>query len=380
MTTFRGFNVGLLCIYLFFTASNSYVKGAWAQSPDTTSSIQLIPRTKEDRERRYQDEHRIVLAVRVMDFLGKPVTGLKADDFSLLDNQKPQKIARFREVDGKTFTVKTHVIVVLDGINDDGSSFGHVKKGLDQFLSEDTGPLPFPLSLVFISSAGVSRTQASTDRAAIALRLGHLSRLPRDQDCEQPNLNIYEGVGTRMLPTEKEKVECRFSHFSESIKALRSLLGEKQNARVRDRTILIWTGPGWPRAVLRRGNYPDLLVELNTNLRQAQVTLDAISFIDFDPGQSMMTATGKVPQTPDNIAAEGMRLQVLARQNGGQAIAKTRNFADAMSKCMDDFNDFYILSFDSTPAAAADEFHSIDVNVDRPGVIVRTADSYYAQP
>jgi hypothetical protein len=75
-----------------------------------------------------------------------------------------------------------------------------------------------------------------------------------------------------------------------------------------------------------------------------------------------------------------MKLQVLARQNGGQAIAKTRNFADAMSKCMDDFNDFYILSFDSTPAAAADEFHSIDVNVDRPGVIVRTADSYYAQP
>jgi VWFA-related protein len=380
MTAFRGFNVGLLYVYLFLAASNSDVTGAWAQSPDTTSPIQLIPRTKEERERKYQAEHRIVLAVRVTDSLGKPVTGLKADDFSLLDNQKAQKIARFREVDGKTFTVKTHVIIVLDGINDDASSFGRLTKGLDQFLSEDTGPLPFPLSLAFVSSAGVSRTQASTDRAAIALRLGHLARLPRDQDCEQPNLNVYEGVGTRMLPTEKEKVECKFSHFSESIKALRSLLGEKQNSRVRDRTILIWTGPGWPRAVLRRGNYPDLLVELNTNLRQAQVTLDAVSWGVFDPGEGMMTATGKVPQTPENIAAEEMRLQVLARQNGGQAIVKARNIADAILKCMEDANDFYILSFDSTPAATANEFHSIDLKVNRPGVAVRVSGRYYAQP
>jgi VWFA-related protein len=380
MTSSCGINVGVLCISLFLTGSNRDVVSAWAQGPDSASPIQLIPRTKEDREGRYQDEHRIVLTVRVTDSLGNPVTGLKADDFSLLDNRKSQKITRFREVDGKTFTVRTHVMVVLDGINDDGSSFGRVKKGLDQFLGEDTRPLPFPLSLVFVSGSGVSRTQPSTDRAAIASRLAHLARLPRDQDCEQPNLSTYEGVGTRMLPTEKEKVACRFSHFSESIIALRSLLGEKQDARVRDRTILIWTGQGWPRAVLRRGNYPDLLAELNTNLRRAHVTLDAVSWSDFDPGQGMMSATGKVPQAPDDVAAEAMRLEVLARQNGGQAIANARNFADAISKCIDDASDFYMLSFDSAPAASADEFHSIDVKVAPPGVAVRTTSSYFAQP
>jgi len=46
MTTFRGFNVGLLCIYLFFTASNSYVKGAWAGAPIPPRRSNLFPEQK----------------------------------------------------------------------------------------------------------------------------------------------------------------------------------------------------------------------------------------------------------------------------------------------------------------------------------------------
>ncbi len=380
MMSSRWVTVGALSIALLLSASDQSAVSAMAQSPDATSPIQLIPRTKEDRERRYQDERRIVLTVWVTDSSGKPVTGLKTNDFLVLDNQKSRKIDRFREVDGKAYTVKTHVIVVLDGINDDGSSFGYVKKGLDLFLGEDTRPLTLPLSLLFVSSARVFETQASTDRAAIAHQLAQLARLPRDPDCEQPKLNEYEGVGARVFLTPKEKVDCRFNHFRHSILALRKVLRQKQAARVRDRTILIWTGRGWPYAVLYRGNYGDLLVELNTNLRQAHVTLEAVSRSDFDSDLGLRTATDKVPQTPDDVAAEAMRLHVLALQNGGQAIARARNFADAMSKFLDDESNFYSMSFDSTPAAAGDEFHSIDVKVDRPGVTVRTESSYYAQP
>jgi VWFA-related protein len=380
MKSSREFNIGVLCLSLFLAANNRDVARALAQSSDSTSPIQLIPRTKEDRERRYQDEHRIVLTAWVTDSTGKSVTGLKANDFLLLDNQKSQKIDRFREVDGKAFTVRAHVIVVLDGVNDDGSSFEHVKKGLDQFLGQDTRPLPFPLSLFFISSARAFETQASTDRAVITSQLAQLARLPRDPDCEQPKLNMFEGVGTRVLPTPQEKIDCRFNHFRESIKALRKVLAERQNARERDRTILIWTGRGWPHAVLHRGNYGDLLVELNTNLRRAHVTLDAVSWSDFDSDQGLKTATGKVPQTPDDIAAEAMRLEILARQNGGRAIARAKNFSEAMSKFINDESDFYMMSFDSAPAPTPDEFHSIGVNVDRPGTTVRTAASYYAQP
>lgn len=68
----------------------------WAQSPDTNSSIQLVPRTKAQREQTYEAEHRISLIVQVTDSSGRPVSGLKAEDFSVLDNQKVWMVTRLR--------------------------------------------------------------------------------------------------------------------------------------------------------------------------------------------------------------------------------------------------------------------------------------------
>jgi hypothetical protein len=186
-----------------------------------------------------------------------------------------------------------------------------------------------------------------------------------------------------------ERADCMISHFTESVSALRSLIAEQNN--VRGRTILIWTGRGWPlladfgsQAAAQRGNYRDVLVELTTNLREAQVTLDAVSWGDFETPKNVckpiVSVTASAPSSPDEIAELTMALPALARQNGGQAIAKVKNFADAMDAFLADAGDFYQLSFDSTPAPAADEFHSIDVKVDRPGMTIRAARSYYAQP
>jgi hypothetical protein len=77
-----------------------------------------------------------------------------------------------------------------------------------------------------------------------------------------------------------------------------------------------------------------------------------------------------------------MDLPALARENLGQAIPKVKNFSDATSQFMDDVRDSYELSFDSAPAtgAAANEFRSIDIIVDRPCVTVRTNTYHYAQP
>jgi VWFA-related protein len=374
---------GVLCVMLLVAANNRDSGSAWAQSPETTSPIQLIPRTKAEREQKYQADHRISLIVQVNDASGQTVNGLKSDDFSVLDNQKPQKIARFREVDGTTFKADVHVVVVLDAINDGGWAVGRVKKDLDKFLSQGTGPLPFPLSMVFISSTEVLQTQPSTDRASTASRLAELARRPRDIECtEVKKLDL----GMRAFAAQAgqgdavTRADCNNNHFRESINALRNLLGEKQN--VRERTILIWTGRGWPLG--GPGNYTDVLVELNTDLREGQVTLDAVSWGDFDDPKDftkgIMTVNLRAPQSPEEVAAAAMRLPVIARQNGGQTFAKVKSFGDAMSKFEDDGSDFYVLSFDSTPAAAPDELHSIEVKVDRPGVNVRTASSYYAQP
>ncbi len=395
MTRSRWVSAGAVVIALFFAVTNGDLASVWAQSPDSTSPIQLIPRTKAERDHKYQAEHRISLIVQVAESSGKPVRGLKAEDFSLLDDQKPEKIARFREVDGRSFTADTHIMVVLDAINDGGSSVGHVKKELDKFLSQDSGPLPFPLSLVLVSEDGETATQPSTDRVAVASQLAQLARHSRAADCDQPSYAGGSRMGAQGISPQGQgnsaaaRASCMMAHFTESVDALRNMVGDQQN--VRGRAILIWTGGGWPllaefgsQAAGQRGNYRDVLVELNTDLREAQVTLDAVSWGDFEAPRNVrkpiMSVTASVAQTPDEIAETTMALPLLARRNGGQAFAKVKNFRDAMSKFMDDARAFYVLSFDSTPAAAADELHSIKVKVDRSGMTVRTATGYYAQP
>ena len=103
----------VLCIPLLAAVSTQNALSIWAQSPDMTSPVQLIPRTKAEREQRYQARHLITLIVQATDSSGKPVTGLKADDFVLLDNQKPTRAASFREIEGLAGTAKVHVMLVL---------------------------------------------------------------------------------------------------------------------------------------------------------------------------------------------------------------------------------------------------------------------------
>jgi hypothetical protein len=85
---------------------------------------------------------------------------LTPDEFTLLDDHKPQKIARFREVDGHAFSADLHVIVALYAVNDGGSAIGHIaighmRRDLGKFLSQGSGPLEYPTLASSWQSTGV---------------------------------------------------------------------------------------------------------------------------------------------------------------------------------------------------------------------------------
>jgi len=389
---------GVLWAALFLIAANCAVLDLDAQDPTSTAPVQLIPRTKEDRARMEQASRRIVLIVQVTDPSNNPVTGLKPEDFTLLDNHKPQTIAAIREIDGQASSADARVVLILDAINDGGTAIAHLKKDLGKFLSQRHEPLAYPISLAFVSNGGVFESQPSTDRAYIAGQLAEFARRSHSSDCEptqsiegsriqnssgQPNLS--QGSRTQ------EHATCLDEQFARSVAALRILIVEQQN--VRGRSILVWAGSGWPLVAAygagpgpegHRGNYRDVLVELMTNLHQNQVTLDAISWGDFEHPKEVrkpvMSVSAEVPSMPDEMAEEEMALPVLARLSGGQAFAKEQNFADSFAAFLRDTDDFYRLAFDSLAGATPDEPHSIEVKIDRPGVTVRTSTAYFAQP
>ena len=46
---------------------------------------------------------------------------------------------------------------------------------------------------------------------------------------------------------------------------------------------------------------------------------------------------------------------------------------------MADAKAFYLLSFDGLPGDGPDEYHALEVKIDKPGVKARTRYGYYAQ-
>ncbi|HXS76310.1 MAG TPA: hypothetical protein VN753_09035 [Terracidiphilus sp.] len=352
-----------------------------AQSRQSSQPVQLIPRTKEQREQIYKAEHRISVVAQVTDSKGTPITGLISDDFKLLDNQRPQKISEFRELGENSFAASARVVVVLDGINDGGSAIGPLRKDLDRFLSQGSNSLRVPLSLAFVgdvpkllfldsvprmsAGAAVIETQPTTDRASVRSSLKLLARHSHQIDC----LTADDGASQSY---------CQAEHTAGSLTALMKILEKRRNNRAP--TFLIWVGRGWPLVSERRGYYRDWLVQLNADLRLAHVILCAVSRDGFVISKRFPEPLPG-PGTPDEDAEMQMTVQALAISSGGLSEGKVKNLATVISKVEEEeARGFYCLSFDSAPSAKVDEYRPIQLEVKRPNAMVRTSAGYYAQP
>ena len=83
---------------------------------------------------------------------------------------------------------------------------------------------------------------------------------------------------------------------------------------------------------------------------------------------------------PSQVQAADLALQVLAVQSGGRALNSSNDMVSQIESCIADTNAWYTLSFDSPPADGPDEYHKLEVKVDKPGLTARTSTGYYAQP
>jgi VWFA-related protein len=159
------------------------------------------------------------------------------------------------------------------------------------------------------------------------------------------------------------------------------------------RALLIWIGPGWPILAgrefssetpnLRESFYANF-VNASTELREGQVTLSAVSWPASSPvfklNYSDLNAIIRGPSGAAQASARSVAMPVLAHLSGGQVYMREKNLTPVLAACLADANSYYVLGFDSAPAAVPDEFRAIEITVDRPSATVRTNTEYYAQP
>jgi hypothetical protein len=185
--------------------------------------------------------------------------------------------------------------------------------------------------------------------------------------------------------------DCLEVHFKDSIAALDGIAMQQKN--VGGRTILIWVGPGWPQLsdVLfkrftskARAEYFDQVVDVHRDLRDAQITLDAVGPHDGSREKDFdhvdLRALSEGAASPANASAASLALPILATQTGGRIFTSSHDVLADLNTCIRDAEQYYAVSFEAITATSPHELHRIEVKVNRPGVDVRTLNAYYAEP
>ena len=123
---------------------------------------------------------------------------------------------------------------------------------------------------------------------------------------------------------------------------------------------------------------------LSDGLRKARITLYSVDPLGTTDAVGVRTSYYKTflkgVRAEKQVQAGNLALQVLAEQSGGRVLNSSNDVAGEIASCITDANAFYVLSFDGVPGDGPNEYHALEVKIDKPGVAARTRSGYYAQP
>jgi VWFA-related protein len=124
------------------------------------------------------------------------------------------------------------------------------------------------------------------------------------------------------------------------------------------------------------------VARLTDQLMQAHVTLYSIDPLGANEsvGRTLYyQAFLKGLSKPDQAQLGNLGLQVLAIQSGGLALSST-DVAGRLRKCLQDSVPYYEISYDAPAARQPNEYHHVEVKLDKHDLTARTREGYYAQP
>ncbi len=320
-----------------------------------------------------EDGTRIRLNVVVNDKSGKPVSGLQQQDFQLLDNKSPQQILSFEAVTGThKNSDPLEVILIIDAVNVPYERVAYARDQIKRFLRQDNGSLAWPLMVGFLSDSGLDvQGSPSRDGNALAAYL----------DQNQSGLRTI--TRSQGFWGADERTQLSIKAFAQLSQYARQLPGRK---------IVICLSPGWPmlsgpNVELTKNQQEAIfndIVMMSTDLRESGITLyDVDPLGTTDAGASRTFFWGsfiKGVHAAKDAEVGDLALQVLAFQSGGRVLNSNNDVAGEIETCVNDANTYYILTFAPEPADGPNDYHAIQVKIDRPKVKVQTLAGYYAQP
>ena len=349
-----------------YTASAQQTTAAPSSPSQESPAPNAVPATAPEK-----NSH-IVLNVVASDKSGAAISGLQEQDFTLFDNKLTQKIVAFHAVTASTPAPPTEVILLIDAVNARFTTVSYERNEIEKFLRQNNGKLAQPTSIILFED---TKTQV----------------LPEPSRDGNALLATFEKnvTGLREL-TRSSGFYGAEDRLQISLKTLGELAAYE--ATKPGRKLVIWISPGWP--LLSGPNIQisgsqqrkifDSVVMLSTALRQAHMTLYNVDPLGTaDAGSIRLTFYEEFLKgltNPNKAAVGNLGLQVMAVQSGGRVLNASNDITAEINRCVADASAYYELAFDPAPAERPNEYHKLDIKVDKPGLDVRSSTGYYAQP
>jgi VWFA-related protein len=315
----------------------------------------------------------MTLDVVVTDRSGKTVSGLEQKDFKLLDNKQPQNILSFQALSGKEAAdAPVEVILVSDEVNTAFERVSFERTQMQKYLESGPPGLPRPVMLAFLTDAGIRMDNISTqDGKALEAEMSRnpagLRSITRDQG--------FYGAADRI---------------GVSLNGLQQLAAYEMPRP--GRKLVIWISPGWPfltgpNEILSGKQQQQIfqrIVAISDALRRAQITLYSVDPLGTSDAGGFQTfyyeQFVKGVKKPGQVQMGNLSLGAIAVQTGGRVLNSSNDVAGEIATCVADANNYYAITFDTLLGDGPDEYHALEVKLDKSGLKALTRTGYYAQP
>lgn len=300
---------------------------------------------------------------------GTPVAGLPQSSFTVLDNGAPQPIRSFRALNSQTDPVK--VLIVVDAVNLGFDRVAYERQELDKFLRANDGRLAAPTSLAIFTDTGTQIEPHYTTDGNV---------LSQAFDKQVIGLRDLRRSAGFYGATER---------LTLSLNTLDRLVS--QAAGEPGRKFIVWVSPGWPLLsgpnIQISNRQQDQLfqqvVAFSNALRRANITMYVVDPIGAGEGvgrTSYYEEFVKGVRKPSQAFPGDLGAQVLSEQSGGLYLAGSNDIAAQIQQCFADTKAFYEIEYQTPPADAPNQYHSVQVRVVEPHMIARTRQGYYSNP
>ena len=296
---------------------------------------------------------------------GGSADALQTSDVTLLDNDSPATVQSLQRL--STGRTPTHVILVIDDVNAGVTTIAYERDQLKKFFTKNDGRLPAPFTIAVMTDT----------------KMDIQPGFSQDGNVENQSLQKYQ-IGLHEL--RRDSQYSGLDRMNLGVKSLGQLV--QYASGIPGRKLILMMSPGWPLLSGPRINLSGkeqdgiygTMAQLQDAMLRADITLDMLN--PYGPSEGVersdyYQAFTKGVRKPSEAQIGDLSLQVLATHNGGVVQQGSNDIEGMVERSLADLDHSYTLAFVPAAGESPNGYHSLKLQVNRPGVTVRMPDEYY---